>query len=238
MFDSTRISEYAQPEFYPLPRTEDGFVHAVRPQGMELTNARAMALTDKLARFHVLAYRLYLKLRFGGEIHYRWTFLSELNIQRGDRVLEISVGTGANLPILPAGTQLYGLDLSQAMLRQASRHLKEWGMEAELIHGEAEHLPFRSESFDCVYHIGGLADFSDPSKALREMIRVAKSGTKLLIADETERRTRERKPRISLTKKTDPQRPDILTMLPAGMLDVQYEEVCKGAMYRLTFRKP
>ncbi|MEJ8303178.1 class I SAM-dependent methyltransferase [Saccharibacillus sacchari] len=238
MFDSTRISDYTHPESYPLPRTEDGFIHAVRPQGMELTNARAMALADKLARFYAFAHRWYIRLRFGGEIQYRWTFLSELNIQRGDRVLEISVGTGANLPILPAGAQLYGLDLSQAMLREASRHLKEWGTEAELIHGEAEHLPFHTESFDCVYHVGGLGDFSDPPEALREMIRVAKSGTKILIADEVDRRGHERRSRISLAKKTGPSSPEILRMLPAGMLDVQYEEVCKGVMYRLTFRKP
>lgn len=239
MFDSTRISgEELQPGPYSPPRTAEGFVYAVRPQGIELANARAMALSDKIVRFHVLSNRLYFKLRFGGEIHYRWTFLSQLNIRRGERVLEVSVGTGANLPLLPAGAKLYGLDLSPAMLRQASRHLKEWGTEADLIHGEAEHLPFRSDSFDCVYHIGGLGDFGDPALALREMIRVAKSGTRLLIADEVDRRTRERRPRISLVKPTDPARPDVLRMLPAGMLDVCYEEVCKGVMYRLTFRKP
>ncbi|GGO05568.1 class I SAM-dependent methyltransferase [Saccharibacillus kuerlensis] len=238
MFDTTRIPGTVESGPYSLPRTKEGFVRAVWPQRMELANARAMVLYNRIARFHAKSNRIYFKLRFGGEIHYRWTFLSELNIRSGDRVLEVSVGTGANLPILPAGAQLYGLDLSPAMLREAARHLKDWGMEAELIHGEAEHLPFRSDSFDCVYHIGGLRDFGDPSLALSEMVRVAKSGTKLLIADEVGRRSREQRPRISLAKQSDPSYPDVLRMLPPGMLDVCYEEVCKGHMYRLTFRKP
>lgn len=234
MIDRVRIQAETQPELHALlPRTEDGFLHAVRPQGMELTNARAMSLHDKIAWFYARSHRLYVKLRFGGDIQYRWTFLSQLDIKRGDQVLEVSVGTGANLPILPAGARLYGIDLSPAMLREAARHLKEWGTEAELIHGEAEHLPFRGNSFDCVYHIGGLSEFGDPVRAVHEMVRVAKSGTKILIADEAERRSK----RI-LAKHGEPTPPEVLGMLPAGMIDVRYEEVCKGSMYRLTFIKP
>ncbi len=234
MIDRVRIQAEAQPEPHAfLPRTEDGFLHAVRPQGMELTNARAMSLHDKVAWFYARSHRLYVKLRFGGDIQYRWTFLSQLDVKRGDRVLEVSVGTGANLPILPAGAQLYGIDLSPAMLREAARHLKEWGTEAELIHGEAEHLPFRSDSFDCVYHIGGLSEFGDPVRAVHEMVRVAKSGTRILIADEAERKSK-----MSLAKHGEPPLPEVLGMLPVGMIDVRYEQVCKGTMYRLTFVKP
>lgn len=234
MIDMARIptESHAEPDAL-LPRTEDGFLHAVRPQGMEQANGKAVSLHNKIARFYAKSHRLYVKLRFGGEIQYRWTFLSQLDIRRGDRVLEVSVGTGANLPILPAGARLYGIDVSPAMLREAARHLKEWGTEAELIHGEAEHLPFRGNSFDCVYRIGGLSELDDPARSVREMVRVAKSGTKILLAGELDRKSR-----ISLAKKGETRRPDVLRILPAGMLDVRYEEVYKGSMYRLTFVKP
>ncbi len=234
MIDMARIPTEAQAEPDALlPRTEDGFLHAVRPQGMEQANAKAMSLHNKIARFYAKSHRLYVKLRFGGEIQYRWTFLSQLDIRRGDRVLEVSVGTGANLPILPAGARLYGIGVSPAMLREAARHLKEWGTEAELIHGEAEHLPFRSNSFDCVYRIGGLSESGEAARAVREMVRVAKSGTKILLAGELDRKSR-----ISLAKKGEAKQPGMLRMLPDGMLDIRYEEVCKDAMYRLTFVKP
>ena len=52
-------------------------------------------------------------------------------------------------------------------------------------HACAEDLPFADNSFDIVYHIGGINFFNDKAKAMQEMLRVAKPGTKLLIADET-----------------------------------------------------
>ncbi|NGZ77564.1 class I SAM-dependent methyltransferase [Saccharibacillus alkalitolerans] len=238
MFDTTRIPGDASSGPYALPRGEAGFAEAVRPQGTEFADSGTRVLKDKVVRLQARTNRFYFKLRFGGEIQYRWTFLAELDIRRGDRVLETAVGTGANLPLLPAGAHLYGLDRSAPMLREAARHLKEWGTEAELILGTAERLPFRGDSFDCVYRIGGLGDCGDPALALSEMIRVAKSGTKLLIADEVDSLARGRRARISLAKKSDRPRPAVLNLLPAGMLDVNYEEVCKGTMYRLTFRKP
>ena len=56
-----------------------------------------------------------------------------------------------------------------------------------LFEGEAEHLPFRSESFDCVFHVGGINFFNDKGRALRELVRVAKPGVKIVVVDETEK---------------------------------------------------
>ena len=48
-------------------------------------------------------------------------------------------------------------------------------------------LPFKAESFDSVFHIGGINFFSDKKRAIDEMIRVARPGSKIVIADEAER---------------------------------------------------
>jgi len=37
----------------------------------------------------------------------------------------------------------------------------------------------------CVFHVGGINFFSDKARAIREMLRVAKPGSKIIIADET-----------------------------------------------------
>jgi ubiquinone/menaquinone biosynthesis C-methylase UbiE len=50
----------------------------------------------------------------------------------------------------------------------------------------AEALPFKSESFDTVFHIGGINFFSEKKSAIDEMIRVARPGSKIVIADESE----------------------------------------------------
>ena len=58
------------------------------------------------------------------------------------------------------------------------------GLQGDLFLGNAECLPFADESFDVVFHVGGINFFNDRAKAIREMIRVAKPGSKILIADE------------------------------------------------------
>ena len=47
------------------------------------------------------------------------------------------------------------------------------------------------EAFDCVFHIGGINFFTDKVRAIKEMIWVARPGTKIVIVDETERSIRE-----------------------------------------------
>jgi ubiquinone/menaquinone biosynthesis C-methylase UbiE len=42
------------------------------------------------------------------------------------------------------------------MLKQCLRNLKKWKCEAELFLANAEELPFRDESFDEVFHLGGM----------------------------------------------------------------------------------
>jgi ubiquinone/menaquinone biosynthesis C-methylase UbiE len=55
---------------------------------------------------------------------------------------------------------------------------------ADLIEGEAAHLPFADGAFDGVLHFGGINEFGDKKKAIEEMMRVAKRGAKIVISDE------------------------------------------------------
>ena len=78
----------------------------------------------------------------------------------------------------------FGLDRSWGMLKQCQQNLQRWQREAELIPGSAEELPLRDESFDTVFHVGGLNAFNDQATVIDEMIRVARAGTKSVIVDE------------------------------------------------------
>ena len=64
-------------------------------------------------------------------------------------------------------------------------------MDADLFLGNVETLPFVDASFDVVFHVGGINFFNDRAQAIREMIRVAKPGSLLLIADESEKHVKE-----------------------------------------------
>lgn len=118
----------------------------------------------------------------------RRMMVSRLELQPGQRALEVSVGTGTNLPFMVeavgAAGPLVGLDLSRGMLRQCEKKVRRQGLAACLIEGEAAHLPFSDDAFDAVLHFGGINEFGDKKGAVEEMARVAKSGAKIVIADE------------------------------------------------------
>ena len=90
-------------------------------------------------------------------------YLDELEVKDGDRVLEVSVGTGRNLQFLPRGAQYFGLDISWGMLKQCQRNARKWNLDVALFMGNAECLPFKKELFDVVFHFGGIKLFQQSS---------------------------------------------------------------------------
>lgn len=107
------------------------------------------------------------------------------------RVLEVGVGSGANLPLLRDGlppgldVDVWGVDLSEGMLKHCKRRLRSGGHSGvRLMMADAHALPFPDASFDRVFHVGGIGGYRAPEQALAEMARVAKSGTPLVVVDE------------------------------------------------------
>jgi ubiquinone/menaquinone biosynthesis C-methylase UbiE len=173
---------------------------------------------------------------------YFLSYLRLLEISPGDSVLETSVGTGLNFKYLPAGVRLFGLDLSAEMLARCQDNLRRWGMRADLFLGNAEDLPFANDSFDVVFHVGGINFFNDRAKAILEMIRVAKPGSRILIADETEEHVKGTYERIPITSGYFKNRQETVAapvdLVPPEMQEINLEILRDGQFYALTFRKP
>jgi ubiquinone/menaquinone biosynthesis C-methylase UbiE/uncharacterized protein YbaR (Trm112 family) len=107
------------------------------------------------------------------------------------RILEVGVGAGANLPLLERDlprdleVELWGLDLSDAMLGRCRRRLADHrGRPMRLLAADAHALPFAAASFDRVFHVGGIGGYGDPRRALAEMARVAQPDTPIVVVDE------------------------------------------------------
>jgi ubiquinone/menaquinone biosynthesis C-methylase UbiE len=97
--------------------------------------------------------------------------LGELAV--GQRVLEVGCGTGAHLDVfLKKGLNVTGIDISPHMLWVARQKL---GSRVELCLGDAQNLPFREKSFDCVTLITTLEFIPDPDRAVQEAFRVSRS---------------------------------------------------------------
>ncbi len=106
-----------------------------------------------------------------------------LNIQPGERVLLVGVGTGADLPLLPQGVQATGVDISPAMLARALRKLPLLGREVRLLEGDAQRLLVDEAGYDVVIFNLILSVIPDGAACLRENLRALKPGGRAVVFD-------------------------------------------------------
>jgi ubiquinone/menaquinone biosynthesis C-methylase UbiE len=224
-------------ERFPIRR---GIPDFRSPQDLSGDNGKYNHVYETIGGFYDDIQRVFCALKgFDLRKHFN-SYMSILEVKPGDAVLETSVGTGLNFQYLPRGVKLTGLDLSPEMLMNCERNLRRWDLQADLCLGNAESLPFADESFDVVFHVGGINFFNDRAKAIREMIRVAKPGSLLMISDETEKHVREvyeKQPGSMWKDRKEPVKPPV-DLIPPEMKEVQLIELRDGDTYTLTFRKP
>jgi ubiquinone/menaquinone biosynthesis C-methylase UbiE len=166
----------------------NGIAHFISPQELEGLNRRFARFYDWFSHFDAIFGKVFF-LPMGGERKARKVILDRLDVN-GGRILEVSIGSGDNLPYLfesPTIGEVYGIDISAAQLARCHDFVTKRGWSVDLFLGMAEALPFKAESFDSVLHIGGINFFSEKRKAIDEMIRVSRPGGKIVIADESER---------------------------------------------------
>ena len=121
----------------------------------------AQATYDRLSRWYDL-------LAAGSEGPHVEAGIRMLDVQEGERVLEIGFGTGRGLVALArdAGTsgRVYGLDISSGMAREARRRLEEAGVDdrVRLMLGDGARLPLAGGSIDAVFMSFTLELFDTP----------------------------------------------------------------------------
>jgi ubiquinone/menaquinone biosynthesis C-methylase UbiE len=138
--------------------------------------------------------------------------------------------------------EVFGLDISRGQLKRCSSLIHRRGWPVDLFLANAEQLPFTDCSFDSVFHIGGINFFSDQQKAISEMIRVAKPGTKLIICDENESGALWYEKFLPGFKAAfQGQRKEITSpvdLIPPAMLDIKVGNIWNDFMYCIEFNKP
>lgn len=100
----------------------------------------------------------------------------------GQAILVPGIGTGLDLPYLPAGADYTGVDLTPAMLERARRRLPPQ-LSMQLETADIMALPYEDGRFDAVVMHLILAVVPNPIQALRETARVLKPGGRVLILD-------------------------------------------------------
>ena len=108
-----------------------------------------------------------------------------LDLEEGDRILEVGVGTGISLAFCPDYVQVEGIDFSESMLRQARQKLDDGGIGGNVVLSkmDAHELGFDDDTFDHSLVAHALSVVSKPSRVLSEMKRVTKVGGRICIVN-------------------------------------------------------
>lgn len=112
-------------------------------------------------------------------IHYKMGNMAQLagTFLPGENLLNVCCGSGMEAEYFAKlGATVVGMDLSSFALQGAKKRARRFEFSLKTIAGDAECLPFRSESFDFVFVHDGLHHLPQPEKAIKEMVRVARKG--------------------------------------------------------------
>ena len=99
----------------------------------------------------------------------------------GQRILEVGVGTGLNLSLYQAGTDVTGIAYSSEMLDRAGARVVREGLRPGVFQMDAADLRFSDDSFDIVYAPYLISVVPDPVKVLLEMRRVCRPGGRIVV---------------------------------------------------------
>ena len=239
--------------FKPLKNNGDRYesekkVYAVRnnvlsivyPLELSGDDARYNKLYNIFAPLYDFNERVMGKLLVGVDmVEGRKQIVSFLGLKPGMKVLEVSPGPGVFQKYLRNDIgetgELVALDLSMGMLRQCQKRSKK--LNVQLIQGNAQYLPFADNSFDALYHFGGINLFNDPQKAISEFIRVVKKDGIVSWGDEGFSENYQNKKRKKLMVKINPGFAKPRPGIPDSVYDVKEKEVYEGLAYLVVSRK-
>ncbi len=119
-------------------------------------------------------------LSLGRTKAWRKVVTSIIGPKPGLKILDIAAGTGSSTrPLVDAGADVIALDFSAGMIEIGRKRHKD----IKFVQGDALNLPFKENVFDVTTISFGLRNTSNIDSALKDSLRVTKSGGKIVIAE-------------------------------------------------------
>lgn len=145
--------------------------------GLDRRPADIAAMFDALAgRYDVMN----TLMTFGQERRWRAVVRRELAAAAGERVLDLATGTGVSADgYAAAGADVVACDFSFAMMRAGRARRPA----VRFVAGDALALPFADCAFDAATVCFGLRNVADVDAALGELLRVTRTGGRLLVLE-------------------------------------------------------
>jgi len=102
---------------------------------------------------------------------------------RGQRILEVGVGTGRNMPFYPPGSDVTAIDQSANMLGCARWRADALGLHVDLRVMDAQKLEFADQNFDAAVATLVFCSVPDPVAGLRELGRVLRTAGRIYLLE-------------------------------------------------------
>lgn len=233
-------------EYLSNRKTTAGFPDFVNPQYLTADNAKYLKMYRWLSPFYDIVEKMVERFWSHHRIaEMRQQLMDKLEWRNGLSVLCVSVGTGRDFDFIPQhvnahSLQICGADINVDMMKRCRR---KWNgkLDLTLVRCCAEELPFKDECFDIVFHFGGINFFNDKQKAIYEMVRVAKKGSRLLVADETNDLIKGGYNKVGFSrhyfKDTQVNVETIEKAIPEHVIEKETNYLWDGRIYCITFRK-
>jgi ubiquinone/menaquinone biosynthesis C-methylase UbiE len=112
--------------------------------------------------------------------------LAGWQIPAGSTLLDVGCGAGQiAIPAARAGLHVTGVDIATNSLGQARNRATAEGLKVQFDEGDAEQLPYPDMTFDMVVSLIGAMFAPRPDKVAAEMVRVCRSGGRILMVNWT-----------------------------------------------------
>lgn len=107
------------------------------------------------------------------------TVIEASALRSGEALLDVACGTGNAAALAVAqGAKVSGVDAAERLVMVARERLPT----ATFTHGDAQALPYADASFDVVVSVLGVIFAADGPRAASEMLRVTRSGGRVVLA--------------------------------------------------------
>jgi ubiquinone/menaquinone biosynthesis C-methylase UbiE/uncharacterized protein YbaR (Trm112 family) len=221
---------------------ENGLVDFAYPEELKSSDKEFNDKYQESAASYDIGMEWLFSSFFETEDSVRNQLVSLLKLKKSDFVLNMGCGSGSDSPYilkyLDDKGKLFHADLSGNLLHIAKKKLAPPAKNnLEYFISNGSYLPFASQTFDAVFHFGGINIFSEKQKAIQEMTRVTKVGGRVVFGDESVAPWLSKKLYGKVLKNANPlyKHTPPIHLLPSNAKEVSLHYVLGNAFYAIAF---